>query len=623
MNTTGAYRSKSKSGGVTMRKPAWMAVTLLLLMVLLVGSCTTAKQEPTTQPATTQPTVQPTVTQTPQQPAADLVTLNLKKLDGTVVTKTVERPRYGGVLTFLYPGTQKSMELFQQTEAYSSSIQSFVYERLGTGDWARGPAGTGEYSFYPRYTPDHLRIGQLATSWEQPDPLTFIFHIRKGVRFHDVPPTSGREMTADDVAFSLNYSLKQPMGLGRYITNITSVVALDKWTVKVTFKDLTIDSLFMVTCQNFTYIFPREVIDKYGDTSNWKAIAGTGPFMMEDFVVDSSLLLKRNPNYWGHDELFPENQLPYVDKVKLLYITDIATMIASLRTAKIDKMGEFEPQQADAIRKSNPELTEIKFVRLTAMPVVLWRLDKAPYSDIRVRRALSNAINRQAIIDSLFGGKGEFKSYPVSIMFPDSYVPLDQAPQSVREFFEYNPERAKKLLTEAGYPNGFTQEILVTAGTVQERMEIIASYWEAIGVKSTFRVAEPTAFTSEVFSFKYPNVCGMTAGQSSDYGALGYNVTDSRNNGNRQKDPTYDAMYNAITREFDVAKRNQMVKDLEMYYFEQAYCLTFPFDYVSSFWWPWLKNHHGEQAIGQFYLVGPICARAWIDQDLKMKMKGK
>jgi len=617
-----------------MKKAAWMTVTLLLITVLLVGSCTTEKEpspqpettqvtEQTEKPSATQPTVQPSETETAQEPAADTVTLNLKKLDGTVVTKTVERPRYGGVLNLLYPGTSKSMELFQQTEAYSGSIQSYVYERLGTGDWARGPAGTGEYSYYPRYTPEHLRIGALVTSWEQTEPLTFVFHIRKGVRFHNVPPTSGREMTADDVAFCLNYSLNNPYGLGRYKTTMESVEALDKWTVKFTFSELTIDSLFTVMLQNFTYIFPHEVIDMYGNTSNWKVIAGTGPFMIEDFVVDSSLTLKRNPNYWGHDELFPDNQLPYVDQLKLLYMTDLATMIASLRTGKIDKMGNLEPQQADAIRKSNPELTEIQFVRLMAAPAILWRLDKEPYSDIRVRRALSSAINRQEIVDSLFGGKGEFKSFPVSIMFPDSYVPLDQAPQSVREFFEYNPERAKQLLTEAGYPDGFEHEILVTAGTIQERMEIIASYWEAIGVKSTLRVAEPSAFMSEVFTARYPNIAATSAGQSSDYGALGYSVSTSLNNLNRQNDPTYDDMYRAITREFDVAKRNQMVKDLEMYYLDHAYALIFPFDYVSSFWQPWLKNHHGEQALGQFYLSGPVWARAWIDQDLKMKMIGK
>jgi len=173
-----------------MRKPAWMALTLLLLMVLLVGSCNGAKQEPTTEspttqvtgqtqtPTTSKATVEPTVVHTSEQTAAETVTLNLKKLDGTAVTKTVEKPRYGGVLSLLYPGTAKSLELFQQTEWDSSAVQSFVYEHLRTGDWTRGPAGTGEYSYYPRYTPDQFKTGALAESWEKPDALTFIFHIR-------------------------------------------------------------------------------------------------------------------------------------------------------------------------------------------------------------------------------------------------------------------------------------------------------------------------------------------------------------------------------------------------------------------------------------------------------------
>jgi peptide/nickel transport system substrate-binding protein len=118
-------------------------------------------------------------------------------------------------------------------------------------------------------------------------------------------------------------------------------------------------------------------------------------------------------------------------------------------------------------------------------------------------------------------------------------------------------------------------------------------------------------------------MAAMSAGQSSDYGALGYNTSKSAQNGNAQKDTTYDDMYTALTQEFDVAKRNQKVKELETYYFENAYCINFPFDYVSTYWYPWLKNYHGEQAIGQFYVIGPVWAHVWVDQDLKMKMIGK
>ena len=156
---------------------------------------------------------------------------------------------------------------------------------------------------------------------------------------------NGREFDAHDVEWNFHRYL----GLGDFTEDgpsagkggvtmgaeIVSVTATDKWTVEIKLAKPTLDVLGKML-NNYFIVLPREVIEKYGDAKDWRNLVGTGPWMITDLVDGSSLTYTKNPNYWGYDEKYPENRLPYIDQLRALIMPEVATHMAALRTAKVD-----------------------------------------------------------------------------------------------------------------------------------------------------------------------------------------------------------------------------------------------------------------------------------------------
>ena len=262
-----------------------------------------------------------------------------------------------------------------------------LYETLLVLDWAKGPAGTGEWD--NRYRLDATRIpdqhtGRLAESWEQPDPLTVIFHVRKGVYWHDKPPMNGRELTADDFV----YNFHRVTGTGSGFTEtgqhaefmgygvIESITATDKYTVVFKLKEDVTGKTFwggLSLMQNialgyYSDIYPPEVIEEHGDAKDWRNLVGTGPYELTDFVEGSSVTYTKNPDYWGYDEKYPENRLPYIDRLRALIMPEVATQLAGLRTGRLDTLGGGSAwlrslDQLESLQQTNPELVIWSFTR--------------------------------------------------------------------------------------------------------------------------------------------------------------------------------------------------------------------------------------------------------------------
>ena len=139
-----------------------------------------------------------------------------------------------------------------------------------------------------------------------------------------------------------------------------------------------------------------EAVKKWGDVRDWHHAIGTGPFILKDFISDKSATLIKNPDYWGYDERYPQNKLPYADTIKYLIIPDDATALAAMRAGKIDIMIGVSYKQAQEMRKTNPEILQIPnpgTQALTLQP----RNDKPPFNDIRVRKAMQMALDLPAI----------------------------------------------------------------------------------------------------------------------------------------------------------------------------------------------------------------------------------
>ena len=181
-----------------------------------------------------------------------------------------------------------------------------------------------------------------------PDSTTWIWNIRQGVHWHDKAPMNGRAFDANDVEWNYHRYLgmgdfaedgpNAAVGGITYGLKIESVTATDQWTVEIKLEKPDIDVAGKLL-NNYFFVHAPEQIEQYGDAKDWKTLVGTGPFELTEVVEGSSATWKKNPNYWGYDEKFPDNRLPYIDELSSLLIPDMSGRLAALRTGKIDIMG--------------------------------------------------------------------------------------------------------------------------------------------------------------------------------------------------------------------------------------------------------------------------------------------
>jgi peptide/nickel transport system substrate-binding protein len=555
----------------------------------------------------------------------------------TSATPSSAAPRYGGVFSYWLKTDPMS---FDEAFAVHPNITTaaLTQDKLLIGDWAKGPAGTGEtdwtYGFIGRIS---LMTGSLAQGWETPDDVTIIYRLRQGVHFALNPSSeasrlvNGRELVADDVVFSINraFSSKTAYLYSAYTSvgnQPTSVKAIDKYTVEVK-TPATMHGLMVAVCGGFLWTWPQEVINKYGDMRDWKNSVGSGPFMLTDYVAGSSATFKRNPQYFGKDPLHPQNQLPYLDGVKELIIPDISTYLAALRTGKLDMLPAVSWEDGTSLIKTNPQLKYHTRYQTPTFPV--GRVDKAdlPFKDIKVRQALNLAIDKQAILKDYLGGHGALLGYPwpPTKTYDQIYTPLEQQSKAVQDLFTYNPTKAKQLLSEAGYPNGFVTHVICDGTSTQpDLLSILREQFLKVGVDMQIQPKEAGVFTTITRGRLHEE---MVMKNSVDY-SFPFRMLMVRKES--FDDPAYfeadftRQAYNEVSRlvGIDDAAVNRNLKEVGKFSLEQAWGIWLPAPEVWDMWQPWVGGYHGEQDVG--YLAGPANRNmdwVWIDQDLKASLR--
>jgi peptide/nickel transport system substrate-binding protein len=600
-------------------KLRFLTLALATAASVLLASCGAPGASTTTQPTTSLPTTRPpaTGTATPLPTAAD-------------------KPKYGGVITII---TGELITSFDEVYGRHPAAHTLklTNEELFRGDWTKGPAGTGQVDWAVRGIGRlDLAAGVLAESWEIPQQGTIVFHIRKGVRWalngnsEASRLVAGREMNGEDIVYSLNSYAKNPRAYLNYAVSgvkDATITAPDKWTVKVEISPEFFEAA-VSRVGDFASIVPQEVVQKYGSMQDWRVSVGTGPFMLTDFVSDSSATLVRNPKYWDTDPIGPGkgNQLPYLDGVKYLLVLDTSTTLAALRTAKADVMRNVAWEDALNTVKMYPQMQSKKWMS-DGGSVTFMRTDKAPFSDKRVRRALMMATDFQAILKDFQGGDGLVLSWPITNLkeYLGAYLPLEQAPDSVNELYKYAPEKAKTLFAEAGYPNGFKATVICsTAGTAQDYFSILKAMWAKVGVDLAIDPREPAVFSNIQASRSYDSMIFSTQGPIGALYRAEYASGNGQVNGSYVNDPAVSPVraqmqLNALT---NPAEADRIHKDFMKYVLDQAW--TIPYTYGQSYhlWWPWVKNFHGEMSVG--YDNSFVFTKwAWIDQDLKEQMSGR
>ena len=522
-------------------------------------------------------------------------------------------------------------------------LASYMYSMMLTNeeitcfDWSRGLSGTGEFSYDNSIFNTAYQVGSLAESWEFTDPNTITLHVRKGVRYGLNPQSeasrlvNGREFVAEDMAFSISRAWKMPLSwLGQnYPGWLKSATATDKYTVVVKGDDnLFRTALVWERLSDYLYMVPPEIVNKYKDMSDWKNSVGTGPYFLTDYVADSSFTFTRNPTHWRTDPAGPGkgNQIPYIDTVKYLVMKDISTRTAAMRVGKVDALngyGEIGVENSEALMKEKPAILW-KRILLGSGSVIMMRSDLKPFNDIRVRQALFLAIDNPSIVKDYFGGNAEILPFPVTPLpeFKDAYTPLDQLPAATRELYEYHPDKAKQLLAEAGYPNGFKTDMPVDSGVDEEvdLSQVYKAMWAKVGIDVELKLMPTTAYNSIAVSHSYTGLIFGSRGFNTPYQASEY-VPGHVYNRSIIDDPYLNERIPQLYsfENIGTGKPAAILKEMTQYALSKAWFQGVPLSYAYHLWWPWLKNHHGEYTTG-FHGKWDWVKYAWIDQDLKKSM---
>jgi peptide/nickel transport system substrate-binding protein len=339
--------------------------------------------------------------------------------------------------------------------------------------------------------------------------------------------------------------------------------------------------------------------------------------------------LTKNPDYWGYDERYPQNKLPYVSTVKYLIIVDGNTALAAMRTGKIDAQDALSRIQAAAMSKTNPEILQsagLNNANTTMDP----RNDTAPFNDIRVRQAMQKLIDIPLIASTYYGGRA--LSYPIALT---CYAEAgwawtyDQWPQDLKDEYKYDLAGAKKLLADAGLPNGFHTNLRVDNSADQDLVLLVQSAFASAGIVMDIIGMDSASWNSYVqVGKKHDQMC-MRAG-----GSLGLSYEPLRQLYRFQtgystdyamvSNASFDSYYPAFNNSTSIDQEKQIILAANQLVARQHFVITLPESFTYTLVQPWVVGFNNQGGVFSSGGTGPSCgnylARFWINQKMKTAM---
>ena len=382
---------------------------------------------------------------------------------------------------------------------------------------------------------------QIAESWEQVDELTYVFKIRQGIKFHD-----GSDLTAEDVKFSLDRAINS--AAVSYIVNFIDTVTVDdEYTVTVKTK-----APYAPTLRNlaipFAAIVPKAVVEA-DEAAFILNPVGSGPYKFVEWRQGDSITLKAFDDYYAGK--------PATENLIMKVIPETSQRSIALETGEIDLAYDLAVNDLPKIKESS-ELTVYEVPSLNCWYISM-NMNKEPFNNPLVREALSYAIDRQTIIDTINAGSGEPAD---AIIAPGVFGYYSTG---VRE---YDPEKAKELLAEAGYPDGFKTSLWVNDN--QSRIEMcqaIQNMFQQIGVECSIEVLEFGSYISRTTNGEHDMAYFGWTTSSADADYTYYSLEHSTQQGaagNRSfiADPEVDALIEEARTNSDEETRKELYKEL-------------------------------------------------------------
>jgi len=368
---------------------------------------------------------------------------------------------YGGIFRMNETEFFRSLYPLNVTETSGNRITNQVYEGL------------------VQFSQKDLTVQpSLATHWEIDDSKTvYTFHLRKGVKFHNdpcFPDSKGRTVTAKDFKYNLDRLCAFDVnnkGYDFFKDRIKGALAYHKETVKKNFPeggcegikvidDYTLEitltrpfaGFLNMLCLPFAYCFPKEAVDAYGVELRAKMV-GTGPFILKAVRENDAVILVKNPDYWGKDDL--GNQLPFLDGIRWSFLGDQKSELLAFKEGKLDLMYRLPLEMVDEIidnsGKLKAEYTKYQFQEEPSFALQYYgfKMSEGRFAESKaVRQAFNYAVDRKKIVDYTVKGAGIPANHGI--------VPPGFPGYDIKQIkgYKYDPVKARKLLAEAGYPNG-------------------------------------------------------------------------------------------------------------------------------------------------------------------------
>jgi peptide/nickel transport system substrate-binding protein len=476
-----------------------------------------------------------------------------------------QTPKRGGVL-FIADREAPNLDPHLSVSFLTHSWSSMVYSQLVR--YAHGPE--------QKNPADFTIVPDLAEKWEYQSPTVIVFTLRKGAHFHNKPPVNGREVTAEDVKYSIQRFMTKSAFRARFDV-VQSVDVIDPHTVRITLKEPFAPFLNHLAAAMYVAILPREVEEKFKDFNRPEAMIGSGPFMLKSYQKGVQIAFERNPDYYVKG-------LPYLDGVVIEITPDAAARLSLLRAGKVHMghmWGFLSAEEAQSLKKTNPEMVSVPTTNL-ASNIIYFRTDQPPFNDVRVRRAVSLAVDRKAWSDSILEGEGCIDSGPVPCALADWKLPAAKMdPAKAKYLIGYDPAEAKRLLAEAGYPQGFTAPMYHWPGYIppfRTYYDLVADSLAKIGVTVELKPEEYGKYISTTYLGKYEKMAmgPQAPGNEIDDWLYGGFFPEQPHNRSHVGDAELNRMLSAQRRELDPAKRLAVVQDIQRYLADKAYYVYLP-----------------------------------------------
>ncbi|MBI2917630.1 MAG: hypothetical protein HYY01_06505 [Chloroflexi bacterium] len=565
-------------------------VTGLGILALLLAACgpsATATPSPTaTRPAPA--TEAPRATATPAVAATGTPVPTAAPSPAPKATPATTGPKYGGVLRIRTTGDPESWDTGRD-HGVPGEYMLWAYPRLFT--FYRGAPGEQQCQVYPIK-------GELATGFKWVDDLTLDVPIQQGVRLPQGAPFNGRELTAEDVVFYFNRAMfvtkLNPLLNMAAITE--SVTATDKYTVRFKLKSAHAEYPEIALAYHATAILPRETLNPPGDPNGRYSfeshVAGAyGRFRPTRYIPAVSTEFEKNPNFFIKG-------LPYLDGVSLKIIPEEPTMVAAMRGGRLDSGLVRSTETMEEVRKVGGLQQEIC---PAASTVMAWmKLSMPEFQDVNVRRAISMALDREALNKLVYRGLASngFSLVP-GLLGKEWTMELNDYPPDVRRYLVRDVNAAKSMLSKSAYPNGFTTKLTYWSGQagLGPMAEAITSMLDDIGIKIQLDSINRTELNIIVGQYpwdmpitKYQGMLMILSFWTAVDDLYTYSYSTSIRNRSVIKDPELDRMLQEQRSATDPAKRAQIVKDIQVRLIDQMYILGLPTSPFSETHQPYVKG---------------------------------